>query len=372
MLPPLPLPTMVATAARRAALVVMLVPLLPLPTMVATAARRAALVVMLVPLLPLLTMLTMVATAARRAALVSLADDLKRLSVLYDLYAEQKAFAESQSNMLWTNLDTRELSHGAQDLTRKLAALDKSLRELPTYKAVAGTIEGFKASIPLIASLKNDAMQPRHWEKLMKTTGVVFNMNPKTFTLQRLFEMNLDQHQETIDEITAEAMQEAKIERQIADIESHWGSTNFEVMEYHKNGQFRSYVLRVEEDMKTTLEDHMLQLQTMASSRFVGFFAARVQQWSRNLTTVSEVSEMWGVVQQKWQYLEGIFVGNEDIKSQLPDEVRRFAGIDKAFKTLMGQRQQPSRPCVSHLSPRPTRIKCRPTSCATAPAENGR
>ena len=270
-------------------------------------------------------------------ALVSLADDLKRLSVLYDLYAEQKAFAESQSNMLWTNLDTRELSHGASDLTKKLAGLDKSLRELPTFKAVAATIEGFKASIPLIASLKNDAMQPRHWEKLMNSTGVVFNMNPKTFTLQRLFEMNLDQHQDTIDEITAEAMQEAKIERQIADIESHWGGTNFEVMEYHKNGQFRSYVLRVEEDMKTTLEDHMLQLQTMASSRFVGFFAARVQQWSRNLTTVSEVSEMWGVVQQKWQYLEGIFVGNEDIKSQLPDEVRRFAGIDKAFKTLMNQ-----------------------------------
>jgi dynein heavy chain len=117
----------------------------------------------------------------RYPALVSLADDLKRLAVLYELYGQQKAFAESQSNMLWTNLDTRELSHGASDLTKKLAGLDKSLRELPTYRAVAATIEGFKASIPLIASLKNDAMQTRHWEKLMASTGVVFNMNPKTF-----------------------------------------------------------------------------------------------------------------------------------------------------------------------------------------------
>ena len=270
-------------------------------------------------------------------ALVDLANDMRQLEVLYDLYAQQKSFAESQSNMLWTNLDTRVLAQGATDLTKRLAGLDKALRDLPTYRAVEGEVQGFKASIPLISSLKNDAMQSRHWDKLMAATGVSFNMNPKTFTLQKLFEMNLHRFQEDIDEITGEAMQEAKIERQLVEIEDRWAATEFDVPAYSKNGQFRSYVLRVEDEMKVQLEDDMLQLQTMASSRFVSFFTARVQQWSRNLTTVSEVIDAWVVVQQKWQYLEGIFVGNEDIKSQLPDEVRRFAGIDKAFKTLMNQ-----------------------------------
>ena len=39
------------------------------------------------------------------------------------------------------------------------------------------------------------------------------------------------------------------------------------------------------------------------------------------------------VVQRKWMYLESIFVGG-DIRSQLPEEAKKFDDIDKIFKKV--------------------------------------
>jgi dynein heavy chain len=40
------------------------------------------------------------------------------------------------------------------------------------------------------------------------------------------------------------------------------------------------------------------------------------------------------VVQRKWMYLEGIFIGG-DIRSQLPEEAKKFDNIDKTFKKVI-------------------------------------
>jgi dynein heavy chain len=39
------------------------------------------------------------------------------------------------------------------------------------------------------------------------------------------------------------------------------------------------------------------------------------------------------VVQRKWMYLEGIFIGG-DIRAQLPEEAKKFDQIDKTFRRV--------------------------------------
>ena len=79
----------------------------------------------------------------------------------------------------------------------------------------------------------------------------------------------------------------------------------------------------------------MLNLQTISGSRFVGAFVDRVRKWEKSLNIVSECLEMWFTVQRKWVYLEGIFIGAEDIRLQLPEEAKRFDAIDKLFRNIM-------------------------------------
>lgn len=68
-------------------------------------------------------------------------------------------------------------------------------------------------------------------------------------------------------------------------------------------------------------------------SRFIGPFLETVNKWERALANISEIIEEWLLVQRKWLYLEGIFIGG-DIRTQLPEEARKFDDIDKAYRRV--------------------------------------
>lgn len=70
----------------------------------------------------------------------------------------------------------------------------------------------------------------------------------------------------------------------------------------------------------------------MMSSKFVGFYQKEVTEWQKKLGTADAVIALWFEVQRKWQYLESIFVGSDDIRSQLPEDSKRFDWIDSNFK----------------------------------------
>lgn len=87
------------------------------------------------------------------------------------------------------------------------------------------------------------------------------------------------------------------------------------------------------DDILQILEDNSLNLQSIVSSKFIGPFLSAVQTWEKCLSLISEVIEIWLLVQRKWMYLESIFIGG-DIRSQLPEEANKFDKIDKIFKKV--------------------------------------
>ena len=262
---------------------------------------------------------------------------LKDLDLIYNLYSDVKSAMNGWSSTLWVNLDISVLNKGMETFGNRLKKLPKELKQLAPYNAVAEKIVTFRDSIPLFADLKNEALRERHWKQLMEITGQSFDMNPETFTLEKLFSMNLADHAEKIGDMVGGAMKELSIENAIKEIESTWRNLRFVVVKYMKGIEERGFILGAIDEITTTLDDNAMSLQSMAASRYVTAFLPAVQQWEKILSRIGEVAEVWMVVQRKWMYLESIFIGAGDIRLQLPEEAAKFDRIDKSFKKLMAE-----------------------------------
>jgi dynein heavy chain, axonemal len=67
-------------------------------------------------------------------------------------------------------------------------------------------------------------------------------------------------------------------------------------------------------------------------SRYVGIYLVQVERWTRTLSDMSDVLKLWMNVQQKWIYLENIFLTSN---VQFDDESKRFERVDKFYRRLM-------------------------------------
>ena len=72
-----------------------------------------------------------------------------------------------------------------------------------------------------------------------------------------------------------------------------------------------------------------------AMGRAVDFFRSEIQAWQKCLGTIEAVMRILLMVQRAWAALEAIFLGSQDIRAQLPDDTKRFEGIDAEFKETM-------------------------------------
>ena len=71
------------------------------------------------------------------------------------------------------------------------------------------------------------------------------------------------------------------------------------------------------------------------TSKYIGHFLEEVSSWQKKLSTSDSVISIWFEVQRTWSHLESIFIGSEDIRNQLPEDSKRFDGIDVDFKEMM-------------------------------------
>ena len=269
--------------------------------------------------------------------LVDIQHQLQDLQKIYDLYKECKDTLDSWANTLWSHIDFATLTKWVDEFSARLRKLPKELKQLAPYNAVAIKISQFKDSLPLFIELKSEALRERHWKKLMDVTKKSFDTNTDSLSLGKLMAMNLHEHAEAISDIVNGANKELGIENALKQIETTWRTMRFTIVKYTKGVEERGHILGGVDEIILALDDNSMSLQSMSASRFVSAFIDTVQKWEKTLSHVSEVIDVWLVVQRKWMYLESIFIGSPDIRMQLPTEAARFDKIDSSFKSLMSE-----------------------------------
>jgi dynein heavy chain len=267
--------------------------------------------------------------------LIKMEEKNKEFDLIYNIYKDHQSQVKEWSLKPWNKLDIQELSKGAEDFDKKVRRLPSKhpgIDQNPPYAKLKSTVQGFKESVPLIEKLKAPSIQKRHWEKIMDKAGKdLGEINLKTITLQKVFELELQNYQEEVDEVLTEANAEEKNENNLRAIEQTWKVQQFDVVKYKVGNEDRGWAIKSPDEVRAALEDNILNLQNIASSKFVRAFAKRVKQWDKDLNTINDVIDIWLIVQRKWMYLESIFNGSEDIKNQLIEESIKFEKINNNY-----------------------------------------
>lgn len=102
--------------------------------------------------------------------------------------------------------------------------------------------------------------------------------------------------------------------------------------EHEPHPRTGTMMLKSDEVLVETLEDNQVQLQNLMTSKYLSHFLKEVTSWQQKLSTADSVISIWFEVQRTWSHLESIFIGSEDIRAQLPEDSKRFDGIDTEFK----------------------------------------
>jgi dynein heavy chain len=267
--------------------------------------------------------------------LVEIEENNRNLDEIYRLYNEQQNSLEEWSLIPWASIDMNIIEKASEDYYRRMNKMSALYDALPAYAKLKEVIGGFKESVPLIKLMKSDFVRPRHWKELLKEIGWTKEVDFKNITLQDVFDMELHNHNDKVEEILGTASSESKIEKDLLSIETYWKITNFDIGRYKKGTEDKGIVLKSADTIKQDIEDNLNTLSQVQNSRHVAAFSTKVTFWERALNVVFECIDMWFMVQRKWQYLEGIFIGTEDIRVQLPDVAKRFDRIDKSFQKLM-------------------------------------
>ncbi|XP_030749874.1 dynein heavy chain 2, axonemal [Sitophilus oryzae] len=264
--------------------------------------------------------------------MAKLETELTSLEQVWDLAAQwSKAWNSYKSGEFWT-IETTDMEETALVLFRKLTRLCRELQE-KNWKILEDTraqVDAFRRTLPLLGDLKNPAMRPRHWEKVRKAVGIEFDENSPEFNLEAIYAMEMHKFAEDINEISNAATMELQIEKGLRAIVEIWNKMQIELIPYKDRTVYR---IKSVDDCFAALEENIMQLSTMKSTRFVEPFTKVVDYWERTLSYVMETLEMALQVQRQWLYLENIFFG-EDIRKQLPKESVDFDNITDEWRDV--------------------------------------
>ncbi|RAW32452.1 Dynein beta chain, flagellar outer arm, partial [Phytophthora cactorum] len=185
-----------------------------------------------------------------------------------------------------------------------------------------------------------------------------------------------------VNELVEVAAREFKIEQQLQSIDTTWNGFQLEFVPYQTAGSKASsggdhtrgstisvdgndttssttalteaaaevlegdiMILKMPNVVIECLEEHQLQLQTMAATgKFVAYFKDKVFEWQLRLGNVDTILKLWITLQRQWCSLESIFLSSAgDIQRQLPSEYQRFEHVDQEMKELFADaRMSPS------------------------------
>ncbi|XP_055873384.1 dynein axonemal heavy chain 6-like isoform X2 [Biomphalaria glabrata] len=257
--------------------------------------------------------------------------ELKLKDILWNAIDEWDALMNDWTTITFDKLEPEQMNNTTLTYAKTVMQLEKGLPPNGVVPLLKEKVELMRERMPVITDLRNPSLKPRHWEMIYEILDYQFTPeNP--MTLGKLVEIKAFKHDEKLREISGQASSEASLESILKKVVDSWKTTEFIVLN-HKDSK-DVFILGNTDDIQQLLDDSIINIATIASSRHVGPIKSQVDDWQRDLDLFGRTLDEWLNCQRNWIYLESIFSA-PDIQRQLPSEAKMFMQVDKSFKDVM-------------------------------------
>ncbi|NWU53608.1 DYH17 protein, partial [Dromas ardeola] len=257
--------------------------------------------------------------------------EVRLLKELWDMIFLVNTNIDDWKTTRWKDINVEQMDIDCKKFAKDIRSLDKEMRSWDAFTGLDNSVKNMITSLRAVNELQNPAIRDRHWQELMQATKVNFTMSEDT-TLADLLQLNLHKFEDEVRGIVDKALKESGMEKVLNTLDATWATMLFEHEPHARTGIM---LLKSNEVLIETLEDNQVQLQNLMTSKYLSFFLQEVSGWQQKLSTTDSVISIWFEVQRTWSHLESIFIGSEDIRSQLPEDSKHFDAIDQDFKELM-------------------------------------
>ncbi|CDI84781.1 Flagellar outer dynein arm heavy chain beta, related [Eimeria praecox] len=256
---------------------------------------------------------------------------LQNAEEAWDVSVYVSSWFEAWKATLWETIDTELLLQHVKAMQQHIRGLSKEIKSTKVYAAVLERVNNMQVVLPLVSELHSEFMRDRHWKQLMNIAGQTFTIGPG-FCLEDLLRLNLHERAADVSEIVVCAQKEARIDKKLREITKTWATKTVEFSLERDD----TPLLQPLDEIVEVLEQHSVDLMTMTSQgAVIDFCRPAVEEWQAKLRTVDTVLTVWMEVQRKWERLQPIFMHSEDIRSQLPQESKRFECADGEWRDMM-------------------------------------
>ncbi|XP_063314781.1 dynein axonemal heavy chain 6 [Pelobates fuscus] len=263
-------------------------------------------------------------------ALEEISAEVKLKQLLWDSISEWDVLQDEWLKCKFEALDPEQLNSLVLKYAKFVNQLEKGLPPNSVVPNLKEKVDAMKGKVPVITDLRNPFMKPIHWESLQKTMNKT--LTNIELSLEKLIEMNVFEYTQEIQDISGQASGEASLEAILKKVEDAWKVAEFVTLRHRDSKDV--FILGGTDDIQVLLDDSIINISTVASSRYIGPIRPRVEELQRQLSLFNQTLEEWLTCQRNWLYLESIFSA-PDIPRQLPAEAKMFLQVDKSWKEVM-------------------------------------
>jgi dynein heavy chain len=214
----------------------------------------------------------------------------KEMAQLFEIWAVKEGWDgewDSWKDITFYQLRIDDMDDRAVEFQEKIKTFDKEVRQWGVYEYLKNKIDQFRTAMPLIADLRDEAMRERHWKELKFEVKEEFDENSIEFSLEKIFELGLNNHGEKVSELADNARKELKIEIQLEEIRRMWEDdpmTDLDIKQLKsKAANEEYYKIMSTENLYQVIEDHVVKLSNMKSSPYYKQFDDKIDTWENNI-----------------------------------------------------------------------------------------